>query len=243
LHKAETVIAEGLDILNLGFGNQKPKIDKRAYVIDSYHPERANFNEIQLSLDGKYNYGISLFKTILRTIPPLLEKKYIEQDSKEKIKSAFHYLRLGNEAMEIEHKIINYWFGLEYLFSNPIDTSFKRIITFFPKLQTISHLKRNVIDLYDRAKILNSKRKIESISLNDYTCFKQEDFYKELSDSEDVYKISPLLSYRAWFLKNHFFGKGVNGKREVLLSKHFTKLEFPLDKLMDVPIDHELLGG
>ena len=234
LYKAKTVIAEGLDILNLGFGNQNSNIVDRAYVVDVYQEDLARFHEVRYSLDGKYNYGEPLFETIHKTIPTLLEEKYIEQDSKEKIKSAFHYLRLGNEAMEIEHKIINYWFGLEYLFSNPIDTSFKRIITFFPKLQAISYLKRNVIDIYDRAKIINNKQTLEHISLRDYSCFKQVDFYKELTDNENVYKISPLLSYRAWFLKNHFFGTGANGKRQELLDTHIEKLEQQIRRIYSV---------
>lgn len=234
LYKAKTVIAEGLDILNLGFGNQNSNIFDRAYVVDLYQQDLARFHELRYSLDGKYNYGEPLFETIHNTIPTLLEEKYIEQDSKEKIKSAFHYLRLGNEAMEIEHKIINYWFGLEYLFSNPTDTSFRRIITFFPKLQAIPYLKTNVIDIYDRAKIINNKQPLKHISLDDYSCFKHVDFYKELCDSEDVYKISPLLSYRAWFLKNRFFGSDAKGKRKDLLDGHIEKLEQQIRRIYSV---------
>ncbi len=141
LYLAKTIISESLDILNLGFGNVNSHIIDRAYVVDTNRPEYARFQEIRYVLDGKYKYGQLLFKDIYDRIPSLLEKKQMHSETKEKIKSAFHYLRMGNEALEIEHKVINYWFGLEYLFSNAAENSFKRIITHLPKLQAISYIK------------------------------------------------------------------------------------------------------
>lgn len=229
LHKAKTIIAEGLDIINLGFGNENLTVVDRAYVVDCYYPELGRFREVRYILDGHYNYGEPLFTSIQTTISTLLDENYIEQDSKEKIKSAFHYLRLGNEALEIEHKIINYWFGLEYLFSNPTDTSFKRIVNFFPKLQAISYIKRNVVDLYDRAKELHSKIPLKHISLPDYSCLNKSEFYDEIKDRDDVYKASPLLSYRAWYFKNRCFTN--SDKRIEVIKSHMTKLEQQLRRI------------
>ena len=233
LYKAKTIMSEKLDILNLGFGNQNSGIVDRAYIIDSLHPELAQFIEVRYSLDGKYNYGESLFENISQTIPKLLQENYINEDSKEKIKSAFHYLRLGNEAIEIEHKIINYWFGLEYLFSSPVDTSFKRIITFFPKLQAISYLKRNVIDIHQKAIILNSRLLLQHLS-QDFSCLNKEDFFKEITWREDTYKLSPLICYRTWFLKNRFFGDNANGKRQETINTHVLRLEQQLRRIYSV---------
>ena len=230
LYKAKTSIAEGLDILNLGFGNEKPNIDDKAYVVDYLSPHLSQFHEVLYSLDGKYNYGESLFENIAKTIPKLLQEKHIDEDSKEKIKSVFHYLRLGNEALEIEHKIINYWFGLEYLFSNPIDGSFKRIITFFPKLQAISYLKRNVMDIYAKAKIVNSKHPLQHLS-QDFSCLDKKEFYKEMADSDEVYKLSPLVSYRAWFLKKRFLEKK---EREEMINTHVLRLDQQLRRIYSV---------
>ncbi len=232
LYKSKSIIAESLDILNLGFGNNNSNITDRAYIVDAFFPERAEFQEVRYALDGRYKYGQLLFEDIYKKIPNLLEKNNIHIEGKEKIKSAFHYLRLGNEALEIEHKIINYWFGLEYLFSNATDNSFKRIITYLPQLQAISYVKRNVIDLYEKAMILDKLKTLKYISRDNYSCFNQQNFYKEIK--EDLFDLSPLTAYRAWFLEHRSFGQGSNDKRHTYIMSHITKLEQQIRRIYHV---------
>ena len=232
LYKAKPIIAESLDILNLGYGNINSNITDRAYVVDAFFPERAEFREVRYALDGRYKYGQLLFDDIYKKIPSLLEKNYIHIDTKEKIKSAFHYLRLGNEALEIEHKIINYWFGLEYLFAHATDNSFKRIITYLPQLQAISYIKRNVIDIYEKALLIEKVNPLSYISRHSHDCFNQQNFYKEIK--ENLFSLSPLISYRAWFLEHRIFGNGSDGKRESYINAHITKLEQQIRRIYHV---------
>ena len=55
-----------------------------------------------------------------------------------------------------------------------------------------------------------------------------------MADSDEVYKLSPLVSYRAWFLKNRFFGEGANGKREDMINTHVLRLDQQLRRIYSV---------
>ena len=204
LYKAKNMIAENLDILNLGFGHIKSKLYESAAVVDVAFPEKAEIKSIKPLLDGSYTYGQILFNKLYDKIPSLLNKTNISTDAKEKLKSAFRYLRLGNEAIEVEHQFINYWVGLEYLFANYSDSSFTRIKHFLPIIQALSYVKRNALDLHKRVAPLATKLELEYYNDDEQlSCILKEAYYDEIKHK--VFPVSPLLSYRAWKLQHRFF--------------------------------------
>src|SRR5690606_21215473 len=99
-------------------------------------------------LDGKYRAAQDHYSEVSRKLPAILSKTGISAESKEKIKSAIRYLRLGNQSTEVEHKFINYWIGLEYLFSNyESQNTIIRIKEHFINAHTLAYVKRNVHSL------------------------------------------------------------------------------------------------
>src|SRR5690606_25787382 len=102
----------------LGLSDQALHIHNRVLVLDLRSPERGGFQNNVNILDGKYRVEKDHYTSFTTKIPSILNNSSINPESKEKIKSAVRYLRLGNHSTEIEHKFINYWIGLEYLFSN-----------------------------------------------------------------------------------------------------------------------------
>jgi hypothetical protein len=118
LKKARNILSEYLDVINLGLSDEFLHIHHRTLVIDERSPENAAFQNNINILDGKYRAEKNHYAAFTQKLPALLNNQLVQSDTKEKIKSAIRYLRLGNQSTEVEHKFINYWIGLEYLFSN-----------------------------------------------------------------------------------------------------------------------------
>ncbi len=230
LQKAKHIIAENLDVINLGFDsfNRKTLIDL-ALVEDIEHPQAAEFHKVYNPLDGNYKRGKKIFDGLFERIPKIISSKNISKDSKEKLKSAIRYLRLGNEAIEIEHKIINYWVGLEYLFSNYKDGTFTRIKEFLSCIQTLIYAKRNLQEYHKNIKKMNLDGDMTHYSKTEKSCLFNKETYEEIRNLS--FNESPLLSYRSWEYKRIFFS---NDKRIKYLEQHKQKLEQHLIRLYRV---------
>ena len=73
----------------------------------------------------------------------------IAKDAKDKVLSAIRYLRIGNEAINVEQKFINYWLGLEYLFSNyETKSTIVRIKQFLMRTHCNSYIERKFKDFH-----------------------------------------------------------------------------------------------
>jgi hypothetical protein len=216
LYTAKNLITENLDILNLGFGHINSRLSDSALVVDVTFPEKAQLQSIKPVLDGSYAYGKVLFNDLYIKIPRILDKQNIASEAKEKLKSAFRYLRLGNEGMEVEHQFISYWVGLEYLFTNHSDSAFTRIKHLLPILQALSYVKRNALDLHQRVAPIVTKLTLQNYNTDNLNCLLQNEFYEEIKHK--VFPTSPLLSYRAWKLQRRFFPK--KGETNEALEKY-----------------------
>lgn len=198
LKKAKASLAENLDVLNLGFGDEYLQIHTRVLVMDESNPEGAKFQEGKNFLDGKYKVAREHYQSFIDKLPLIIARSNINKESKEKIKSAIRYLRLGNESTEVEHKFINYWIGLEYLFSNHESlNTIHRIKEYFVACHSLSYVKRNSYDFYKSVSRL-AKTELEELThfnSNPTHCLLNPQFYEEITKKfkED----HPLLSYRA----------------------------------------------
>lgn len=232
LQKAKYTIAENLDILNLGFGSTKLTLSGRALVQDSINPDKANFQSTNHQLDGYYKTGNIRFNAILHKVPNILQSNAIADDSKEKIKSAIRYLRMGNEAIEIEHNFVNYWVGLEYLFSNYTDSSFTRIKNHLSTTQTIIYAKRNLSTYLNNCKTILANVEGTHFDMDDINCLKDAQTYDEVVRLSSTR--SPLLHYRSWFYKSTLLNNKNKERRKEYLNNHKTKLEQHLIRLYRV---------
>jgi hypothetical protein len=150
----------------------------------------------------------------------------ISNDAKQKIKSSVRYLRLGNDTTEAEQKFLNYWIGLEFIFSTYIkdQSSFSRIIQNFPNIHQLIYLKRNLRAFHEDIKRLE-------LSFP----FFDEDYSKYLSIEEnfttiitDCLSTRPIVSMRAYKIKRNLFQ---SERRPKSIKKHKNDLIWNLSRI------------
>lgn len=229
LKKAKIILAENLDIINLGFSDDELHLHSRAYTIDMSKPGSVGFQHLKEPLDGKYTETQTQYASFISEISTILNNSRINQETKEKIKSAIRYLRLGNESMEVEHKFINYWIGLEYLFSNyELQSTTNRLKDHFVTAHLLIYAKRNVHAFYKYFKAIPvvEKAKIESYTRDNKDYLLDEKFYDECFDV--LKDTNVLLAYRAVRLKERIFG---NGNLKKYLRRHQDNLLIHLTRI------------
>ncbi len=225
LKKGKNILAEYLDILNLGLSDEFLHIHNRVLVVDKRSPHKGGFQNNVNILDGKYKVEKNRYIHFTSKLPNLLANPNIRNESKEKIKSAIRYLRLGNQSTEVEHKFINYWIGLEYLFSNYESSStIVRLKEHFINAHSIAYVKRNLISF--KRNILSLPpdiiAKLTELDKLSYDDIKKEVFYTQIWS--ELLNDYPLIAYRARKLKEWFFEKGKGCSKEYINS-HKDNLE------------------
>ncbi len=231
LKHARNSLSEYLDVINLGLPDEFLKIHNRVLVIDSRSPSKGEFQNNINILDGKYKGEKNYYLEFTKKLPSILNNKHITSETKEKIKSAIRYLRLGNQSTEVEHKFLNYWIGLEYLFSNYENQStINRIKEHFINADALAYVKRNVLSFKKSLSSLNPEI-LESIpscrlSSDDFLC--EEVAYQDVGKLLDKY---PLLAYRAISLKQSFFVPGKLANAADYLKRHKTNLEIHFTRI------------
>ncbi len=226
LKKARSILSEYLDVINLGLADEVLLIHTRVLVIDTRFPDKAGFQNNVNMLDGKYKVEKVHYWEFTKKLPSILNSSEVQRETKEKIKSAIRYLRLGNQSTEVEHKFINYWIGLEYLFSNyESQSTINRIKEHFINADLLAYVKRNTYSFkkdFERIS-KNSQLSIKSYTPSDNTCLADSTFYKEISDN--LSGEYPLLAYRASKLSKWFFPKKGEPNATDYLEKHKKNLE------------------
>ena len=231
LKRARSILSEYLDVINLGLSDEFLRIHHRALVEDINLPENAKFQNNVNILDGKYTVEKNHYLGFTKKLPTILSNENVQSETKEKLKSAIRYLRLGNQSTEVEHKFLNYWIGLEYLFSNyESHSTIDRIKVHFINAHSLAYVKRN---LYSLKKAFNKiseslKAKITSYT-DDFSCLSAEEFYKEIG--ENLRSEYPILSYRALKLHRWFFSSAKAPNACDYLKKHKENLEIHFTRI------------
>ena len=158
---AQQLLTESIDINVLHHSTNKITIENQAIAL---HVDSGNFriNTVEQEVDGFYHHNETEFNRFVYNLKNIRSKS---DTAKEKISSAIRFYKLGNESIEMEHKILNYWIGFEQLFSaiDSNENSIIRMKVFYTSLNIsyyfqrkvnylISCLKRNNI-LYDGKEI------------------------------------------------------------------------------------------
>jgi hypothetical protein len=226
IEKAKKELFTTMDILHLGFPDNPFDFYKKCLVIGPQRRQLANVLPVSYIPDGYYKNNQDLYELLQEKITRLSEKREIQRESIQKIISAFRHLRLGRDADELEQKFINYWIGLEYIFSNYDinDNTITRLKEYFIHAHSIAYIKRNLTEFC---------QDIQRLKLNDLIPAFDFDlhFLKSVATFDHIiqhYSIShPLLAFRAYGYK-----KFITEKNEIekVVSKHRTNLEWHLTR-------------
>lgn len=107
LRSSHRIITETIEINILHQTENKIVIENQG-IIYSNEFETFRIETLEDLLDGHYDYNENEFNRFIENY------KNIESSvAKEKLRSAIRFYKLGNDSLEIEHKILNYWIGFE----------------------------------------------------------------------------------------------------------------------------------
>ncbi len=158
------IISETIEI-NILHQTENTIIIENQAVVHHTDSKAFRFEPVEDLLDGYYDYNEDEFNRFIENY-----KNILSTTAKEKLRSAIRFYKIGNDSLEIEHKILNYWVGFEQLFSS-VDTSedsIKRIKTFYVALSCCYYIQRRVnylLTLAERKKYTNNGVKIERVDL------------------------------------------------------------------------------
>lgn len=217
-------ISKDLDIYHLGFSNHIIKIGNQCCVIGKNQPSKASTFPSNFHLDGYVKSNTEIFEILLDKIKKISQNN-IDKDSYDKIISAIRYYRTGSESPELETKLLNYWIGLEYIFTsfNSDQKTINRIRDYFPICHSVVYVKRN---LYDYHKSL--KRLEISDSIPDYN--ENLNYLSVHGNYQTIYDTSTnqLLKFRTRYYQKWFEEPN---KVNDALKKHFDNLQWNFTRL------------
>jgi hypothetical protein len=152
-NQARERLMNELDILHMGLSGESLSIAEECAVIGSKEPARSHTQRFNYHIDGYYNSSEKLYSAFSKKIHELSAKK-VSHTSRAKLYSGLRYLRLGSEASELENKLLNYWIGIEFLFSVYEADSYTigRLRQYFKKCHSIGYLKKLLLDFHQSIK-------------------------------------------------------------------------------------------
>lgn len=173
------------------------------------------WNATAYNLDVSYSQDVAYPEHLVGAISRL---DSIDKGSRDRIHSALRHLRIGDCQTEMEQKFINYWIGLEFIFSSSAsdESTFKRLSKNLRTILSCIYARRNIIYINERISTLLK----ESIS------------FETLSEDEidSLYERIPnlLMQYRVKELKRHFHHSDKTAK---YIKAHQEHLEQHIERL------------
>jgi len=226
VEKAKKGLFTTMDLLHLGFPDNPFDFYKKCLVIGSRRRELTNIQPVTYIPDGYYKNNQDLYDLLQEKITRLSEKKEIQRESLQKITSAFRHLRLGRDADELEQKFINYWIGLEYIFSNYDinDNTISRLKEYFIHAHSIAYIKRNLTEFCMDIQRLKLEGTVPGFNSD-------LQFLKNVATFDYIlqnYSVSyPLLAFRADHYKKFLTDQSSVGKA---VTKHRSNLDWHLTR-------------
>jgi hypothetical protein len=163
LKLSHEIISESIEINILHKTENRIILENQALI---YHNDSKSYRmeTIEDSLDGHYDYNEVEFNRFIENY-----KNIKSSVAKEKIRSAIRFYKLGNDSLEIEHIILNYWIGFEQLFAavESNEDSINRMKNFYVYLSCCYYLQRRTNYLLVLADLKRYKNKNAQITLQD----------------------------------------------------------------------------
>ncbi|RPD42603.1 hypothetical protein [Chitinophaga barathri] len=217
-------VSKDIDIYHLGLSKNSFKIDEKCAVIGKINPQKSATFPCNFQIDGYFRSNATIFEILLDKINKI-KLNNTDRESFDKILSAIRYYRTGSESPELETKLLNYWIGLEYIFTSTRseEKTIERIRTLFPKCHSLIYVKRNLHDFHRTLERLNVSIHIDGYS-DDLEYLTNHATYQQIIDCSP----NELLKFRA-----KYFRKWVEApnniqstlrKHEINLTHNFTRL-------------------
>lgn len=200
IEKGRVKLARDLDLYHLGFSGIRNDIDRQAVVIADLEPLKASTAPSNYQLEGYTRGNQSVFKLLLQKVNAL-HSNNVSEETIEKLLSGFRYLRMGSESAELETKMLNFWIGLEFVFTSFLsnEKTIDRIKEFFPLCHALIYVRRNLYDFHKALDRLGISGSIDGYS-NDllYLCnFHVYD--KIINDSPSILLKERARQFQKWF--------------------------------------------
>lgn len=227
--KAVASLAEIMDLMKLANRDTAMSLSNTAVAYPLGNEKLAGLPKIKERSDGHFTTSDDLLNSLKKKTAAVLNNKDVDDATKEKIKSATRYLRFGLDSTETGQEYLNYWIGLEYLFSNLSDSTFSRIKEILPDLQTLLYFKRNLTDFNKSVARTKTSSTTKGYDDSMVTSLLKEECLNSIRD--DIYDEVPLLSFRAWKLKNRILKKSNDQGMRRYHDRHRENLVWHLSRL------------
>lgn len=221
IKKSKAQLSALFDKIHLGYNGLNFSINSRALVINMNEKNKARLNPVDFMIDGDFASNQELYIKFNELFASIDNNSTITRDVKDRISSALRYLRLGNNAVEIEQRFINYWIGLEFLFSFPQKSQ-----------HTFSRLKENLVNVLSCCYLKRNFYILKRMLKKEGLITEQEDFwnFSELDFEDLISRIdSPLLRFHIQKTKPFIFNN--SEKRSKFIKKHEDNLNQNLSRI------------
>ena len=220
-------LATDLDIYHLGYNNKFFIIEDKGVVIGSKDPSKASILPMNYQIDGYVRSSREVFEKLLEKVNKLKGNE-VSLESIDKILSAIRYLRTGSESLELETKLLNYWIGLEYIFTlfNGPEKTIDVIRKYFPVCHAVIYVKRNLFDFHKALERLDVASQIPDYNI-DLKYLAEYSTYETINQNTD----SELLKFRSQFYQK-WTSDPSNIKKS--LFKHQENLDWNITRLYKI---------
>lgn len=217
LVEANQMMSSSLEINSLHNSENSILLENQAVSIHTAS-NKFRVGNIQQIVDGFYTNNDSEFNRFIQNL------SNIESNTaKEKIHSAIRFYKLGNESVEMEHKILNYWIGFEQLYSaiDSNEDSINRMKVFYTSLNISFYFQRRLNYLFgslDRSQIKYDNNIID------------QSIFSETFDQSKLSGSNPLLIARL----NRYFDLNSNKEIKRYVELHSKRLNQHLTRIYRV---------
>lgn len=213
-----------LDILHLGYSNERFHLIDDCLIIGELNPDKASIGSTNYKFDGLYRSKRSLYKYVLKRFHDL-DHSAIKSESLKRIYSGLRYFRFASESNEIEIRFINYWIALEYIFSTSDASQYTigRIREYFKNCHALIYYKRNLTEYHREIKKMALDKYIAEYS-DDLNYLKKIETYNVIISKSN----SPLLKKRTEYYKERLESPE---KLRGSLERHKQNIEWNLTRI------------
>ena len=216
-----------LDILYLGHSDRNLSLTNECFIVGSNQPEKSSTLPTMYQIDGYYRSNAKVYRELLTKISKLNQSD-IPIETLTKINAGIRYLRMGGRSGELINKFVNYWIGLEYIFSTYDSSTYTvgRLREYFKRCHASIYIKRNVLDFHRDIKRLRQHDAVPNYN-DDLEYLKNLATYDFIIANSD----SPLLVFRAEYYKTLLSDPN---KVRGALENHQKNLEWNLTRIYRV---------
>ncbi len=195
-----TQMSSIIDFINIGHKDSESEFWHHFLVFNPRNSKIGGVDTLQ-GLFGNYRSDATLYETISDKFQKISSNKKVDTNVKDVLRSGVRYFRLGDESIEPELKLLNYWIGLENIFSFAEDTSnlVNTISLTFSKIHSLSYFKRNLDYLNMTIERLNLGASITGFDPSNSRALNDSMVMQQLITNS--LPSNPLMTFRAYRIK------------------------------------------